>query len=120
MEPGVGKLMKENEKLKGIIKDLGLTLSPEKIHLVGAEYGFELLGFTFVRRYSGKRRKVTTRWYPSPRSEKRIRERIRNMTGRNMLAITKPEEAKETPIPILKGYGNYFAYSMGASIFHEI
>ena len=107
-------------KLQNIIEDIGLSLNTEKTRLVEAKEGFDFLGFRFVRRYSGKRDKITTRWYPSPRSEKRIRERIRNMTGRNMLAITTPEEAKEILIPILKGWGNYFAYSMSASIFHEI
>ncbi|MHB1807496.1 MAG: hypothetical protein ACYCR2_10950 [Thermoplasmataceae archaeon] len=85
-------------KLQNIIEDIGLSLNTEKTRLVEAKEGFDFLGFRFARRNSGKRDKFTTRRYPSPRSEKRIRERIRNMTGRNMLAITT---LKEAPIALL-------------------
>ena len=108
------------EKLKGIIEDLGLTLNPEKTRLVEAEEGFDFLGFRFVRQYSRWRKKRVTRWFPSPKSEMRIREKILNLTGSNARSLMTPEEAKEILVPVLRGWGNYFAHSLASNIFTGI
>ena len=46
-----------------------------------------------------------SRWFPSPKSEMMIRERILALTGNNALALTTPEEAKEILIPVLREWG---------------
>jgi len=108
------------KKLETILEDLGLTLSPEKTRLVEAEEGFDFLGFRFVRQYSRRRKKRVTRWFPSPKSEKRIREKILNLTGSNARSLMEPEEAKEILIPVLRGWGNYFAHSLASNIFNGV
>jgi group II intron reverse transcriptase/maturase len=88
-------------KLQNIIEDLGLTLNTEKTRQVEAEEGFDFLGFRFVRQYSSWKR--VTRWFPSPKSELKIRERIHSLTGNSARSLTTPEEAKEILIPVLRG-----------------
>ncbi|MHB8560846.1 MAG: group II intron reverse transcriptase/maturase, partial [Thermoplasmataceae archaeon] len=83
------------KKLDEIMQDLDLTMNAEKTRIVKAEEGFDFLGFRFVRQYSQWRKKRVTRWFPSPKSEMKIRERILALTGNNALALTTPEEAKE-------------------------
>ena len=114
-DPSVAK-----KKLDEIMEDLDLTMNAEKTRTVRAEEGFDFLGFRFVRQYSQWRKKRVTRWFPSPKSEMKIRERILALTGNNALALTTPEEAKEILIPVLRGWGNYFSHSLASEVFNEI
>ena len=107
-------------KLQNIIEDLGLTLNATKTRIVKAEEGFDFLGFRFVRQYSSWKRKGVTRWFPSPKSELKIRERIHSLTGNSARSRTTPEEAKELLIPVLRGWGNYFAHSLASNSFNGI
>ena len=115
-----GDACKAMDKFSEIISSLGLQLSEEKTRIVKSGEGFDFLGFHFVRHFSPMKGKKVTRWFPSPKSENSIRERIREVTGRNRLAVTSTERAKEILIPIIKGWGNYFAYSTDASRIHSI
>ena len=99
-DPSVAK-----KKLDEIMEDLDLTMNSEKTRIVRAGEGFDFLGFRFVRQYSQRRKKGVTRWFPSPKSEMMIRERILALTGNNALALTTPEEAKEILIPVLREWG---------------
>jgi group II intron reverse transcriptase/maturase len=111
---------KAKKKLDEIMESIDLTLSTEKTHIVKAGEGFDFLGFRFVRQHSAWKKKRVTRWFPSPKSELKIRERIHELTNNNALAVTTPEEAKELLIPVLKGWGNYFAHSLASNVFNEI
>jgi hypothetical protein len=51
--------------LDSIMRDLGLTLSPEKTRPVETEEGFDFLGFHFIRRLNAKYGKRNTWWFPS-------------------------------------------------------
>ena len=84
-----------------------------------SEEGFEFLGFRFIRQYSAWKKKRGTRWFPSPKSELKIRERTHELTNNRALSTT-PEEAREILIPILRGWGNYFAHSLASSTFNGI
>lgn len=67
--------------LDSIIRDLGLTLSPEKTRIVEAEEGFDFLGFHFLRRYNAKHGKRKTWWFPSAKSKRKVRDRIHELTS---------------------------------------
>ena len=107
-------------KFQNIIEGLGLTLNSEKTRLVEAERGFDFLGFRFVRQYSQWKKKRVTRWFPSPKSEEKIRDRILNLTGNSARSLMTPEEAKDLLIPVLMGWGNYFAHSLASKSFTGI
>ena len=108
------------KKLDEIIGNLDLTMNTEKTRIVKAEEGFEFLGFRFLRKYSRWRKKRVTRWFPSPKSEEKIRDRILNLTGNNARSLMTPEEAKDLLIPVLMGWGNYFAHSLASKSFTGI
>ncbi len=106
-------------KLDEIMENIDLTLNTEKTRIIKAKEGFEFLGFRFVRQHSAWKKKMVTRWFPSPKSELKIRERIHSLTDNNALSHTTPEEAKEILIPVLRGWGNYFAHSLASKIFND-
>lgn len=112
----VGKdVNKAMEKLQEIISSMGLELSTEKTRIVKANEGFDFLGFHFTRVYSHRRRRNVIRWFPSEKAENSIRRRMREVTERSRLATTLPDEAREILMPILRGWGNYFAYGTVSS-----
>ena len=115
-----GDAQRAMDKLSEIISSLGLQLSEEKTRVVNSSEGFDFLGFHFVRQFSARKGKKVARWFPSLKSENSIRERIREITGRNRIVATTPERAREILIPVLRGWGTYFAYSTDASRLHRI
>ena len=108
------------KKLDWIMESMNLTMNTEKTRIVKAEDGFDFLGFHFVRHYAVRSGKRTTRWFPSERSKWKIKETIRNITNRRNLSVVTPEESKEIIIPILTGWGNYFAHSTVSEELHQI
>lgn len=98
-----------------VLAGLGLELHPEKTRVVdlreGRE-GFDFLGCHFRARVSGRllergiRRYYLHRW-PSQRSMKRVRARVKAKTGRGRVGDDIREVITEIN-PILRGWGNYF------------
>jgi RNA-directed DNA polymerase len=111
-----------------ILGGLGLKLHPDKTKVVdlreGRE-GFDFLGWHFRARVSGRllergvRRYYLHRW-PSQRSMKRIRQKIKAKTGRNRVGIRDVRELIAELNPILRGWGNYFRTGNAAEEFIEI
>jgi RNA-directed DNA polymerase len=99
-----------------VLAGLGLELHPGKTRIVdlreGRE-GFDFLGCHFHARMSGRlwEQKRQVRYYlhrwPSQAAMKRLREKVRDRTGRNR-AGTRIEWVIEDLNPILRGWGNYF------------
>jgi len=112
-----------------ILADLGLRLHPDKTKVVdlreGRE-GFDFLGWHFRARVSGRLleqrgicRYYLQRW-PSQRSMKRLREKVKLKTGRNRVGIRDVRELIAELNPILRGWGNYFRTGNAAEKFREI
>ena len=110
-----------------VLARLGLELHPEKTRLVdlreGRE-GFDFLGCHFRARVSGRmlergvRRYYLQRW-PSQRAMKRIRARIKALTGRGRAGM----DIRDVIVainPILRGWGNYFRTGNAARKFTQI
>ena len=113
--------------VRSIMAGLGLELHPDKTKVVdlrdGRE-GFDFLGCHFHARVSGRllergvRRYYLHRW-PSTRSMKRVRQKIKALTRRNRLG-TDIREIIAALNPILRGWGNYFATGNAARKFNSI
>ncbi|MCA1699052.1 MAG: group II intron reverse transcriptase/maturase [Actinobacteria bacterium] len=111
-----------------ILADLGLMLHPDKTKVVdlrdGRE-GFDFLGWHFRARVSGRllergvRRYYLHRW-PSQRAMKRIRQKVKDRTGRNRVGIKDIRELIAELNPILRGWGNYFRTGNAADRFVQI
>lgn len=113
---------------RGILAGLGLQLHPDKTRVCdlreGRE-GFDFLGCHFRARMSGRlwEQKRQVRYYlhrwPSQRAMKRLREKVRDRTGRSR-AGTRIEWVIEDLNPILRGWGNYFRTGNAAKKFVQI
>jgi RNA-directed DNA polymerase len=99
-----------------ILADLGLRLHPDKTKVAdlrkGRE-GLDFLGCHFRARMSGRQweqRRVVRfylhRW-PSQRAMKRLREKVRDRTGRNRAGQDIRVVIADLN-PVLRGWGNYF------------
>jgi group II intron reverse transcriptase/maturase len=107
----------EAERRMGIIlQRLRLELHPDKTRRVDLSYGkqgFDFLGCHLHKRVSGrlleqgKRYYLLQRW-PSARSMKRARQRVREMTGRNRCGVKDVRVLIRELNPVLRGWGNYF------------
>ena len=90
---GKGDMIPEMQNLRKIMKSLHLDLNEEKTGITEAENGFDFLGFHFVRHFSRRRNKRVTRWFPSKKSLKAIRQKIREKTGNKALSAMTPWNA---------------------------
>lgn len=119
---------REAQRLAGeVLAGLGLELRPEKSRLVdlrdGRE-GFDFLGCHFHARVSGRMlergvcRYYLQRW-PSHRAMKRIRARIKALTGRGRTG-TDIRDVIAAINPVLRGWGNYFRTGNAADKFVQI
>jgi RNA-directed DNA polymerase len=102
-------------QVEGMLGRLGLKLHPEKTRVVRAEDGFDFLGIHFqlcpVGMKNAKVRNYCALW-PSDRSMKRIKERIKGVIGRRY--SLKLEELIEELNPVLRGWDNYQRKAMSA------
>lgn len=103
-------------RIKEILARLGLELHPGKtrrVALYDGKAGFDFLGCHLHKRLSGrlweqtrKRLYFLQRW-PSQRSMRRVRERVRELTlGSRCHADLR--DVIENLNPVLRGWGNYF------------
>ncbi len=97
----------------GLVMDrLGLTLHPAKTRLVDLRRGkesFVFLGCTIRKKRSIQRKPrvhFMQRW-PSPKATKKLRERVRELTGKRQSGKDVKRIIAELT-PVLRGWGNYF------------
>ena len=107
-----------------IMERLGLKLHPDKTRIV--ELGLGKQGFVFLGCYLRivlshfKRREYLFRW-PSPRAMNRIRDRIRQLTGRRRWAgLQDIRQVVEVLNNTLRGWGNYFRTGNASLKFQQV
>ena len=115
------------EAVREILASLGLELHPDKTKVVDLRQGREgldFLGCHFRARMSGRlweQRRIVRyylhRW-PSQRAMKRLREKIRDRTGRNRAGADIREVIADLN-PVLRGWGNYFRTGNAAARFQQ-
>jgi hypothetical protein len=112
-----------------VLVRLGLQLHPDKtrrVDLSWGKQGFDFLGCHLRKRMSGpiwekagKRVYFLQRW-PSPRSMKRMRQRVKELTGRNRSGVRDIRVVIDDLNPVLRGWGNYFRTGNAARKFNQI
>lgn len=117
------------EAVGEILADLGLELHPDKTKIVdlrkGRE-GLDFLGCHFRARMSGRlwEQKRVIRYYlhrwPSQKAMKRLREKVRDRTGRNRVGVKDIRAVVAELNPILRGWGNYFRTGNAADKFRQV
>ena len=124
-----GEALEEAERrVRIIFERLGLTLHPEKtrqVELTEGKEGFDFLGCHLRKRMSGRlygktgRRLYYLHRWPSVRSMKRVRARIRELTDRRYAG----QDVRETIArlnPVLRGWGNYFRTGNASDCFNSL
>jgi len=116
-------------KVREILGRLKLELHPEKtgrVDLSRGRQGFDFLGCHLHKRMSGpiwererKRVYFLQRW-PSARSMKRVRQRVKEMTGRNRNGVKDVRVIIRDINPVLRGWGNYFRTGNAAAKFNQV
>ncbi|MEX1008150.1 MAG: group II intron reverse transcriptase/maturase [Acidimicrobiia bacterium] len=111
-----------------LLGELGLELHSDKTRVVDlreGKEGFDFLGCHFHARMSGRlweqhgiRRYYLHRW-PSQRSMKRARRRVKELTGRNHTG-TELGDAISDLNRFLRGWGNYFRTGNAANKFVQM
>jgi RNA-directed DNA polymerase len=111
-----GRAAQAREQVERMLGTLRLELNPEKTRVVDlseGRQGFDFLGCHFRARVSGRllergiRRYYLHRW-PSARSMKRVRAKIRERTGRERGGVKDIRVVISDLNPVLRGWGNYF------------
>jgi group II intron reverse transcriptase/maturase len=116
------------QRIRQILVRLGLELHPEKTRKVDVgwgQQGFDFLGCHLRKRLSGsiwersrKRLYFLHRW-PSQRSMKRIRQRVKELTPRHRCH----EDLRDIIArlnPVLRGWSNYFCTGNATKRFNQI
>ncbi len=116
-------------RVREVLARLGLELHPEKtrrIELSWGKQGFDFLGCHLRKRMSGpiwarERRRVyfLQRW-PSQRSMKRVRQRVKELAGRHRNGVKDVRVLIRDLNPVLRGWGNYFRTGNAASKFNQV
>ncbi|WP_420814249.1 group II intron reverse transcriptase/maturase [Polyangium fumosum] len=114
------------KRVREVLARLGLELHPEKTRRVDlslGKEGFDFLGCHLRKRMSGpiwerqrKRVYFLQRW-PSQRSMKRVRQRVKSLTGRNRNGVKDVRALIRDLNPVLLGWGNYFRTGNAAAKF---
>ena len=127
---GTGKSCEEAEsRVKKILNRLGLELHPEKTRRVDLSWGhegFDFLGCHLRKRLSGRiwekegRRAYFLQRWPSQRSMKRVRARVKERTGRHRFGVKDVRDIIDGLNPVLRGWGNYFRTGNAAQKFIQV
>lgn len=115
-------------RIQIILERLKLSLHPEKtrqVNLKEGREGFDFLGCHLRRRISGRllergiRRYYLHRW-PAKRSMKRVRQRVKELTGRSRNGVKDVRVLIRDLNPVLRGWGNYFRTGNAARKFGQV
>jgi len=115
-------------RVRIILARLKLQLHPGKtrrVDLTEGHEGFDFLGCHLHKRVSGRllergiRRYYLQRW-PSVRSMKRVRQRVKELTGRSRNGVKDVRVLIRDLNLVLRGWGNYFRTGNAARKFLQI
>jgi len=123
------KVDEAERRVRIVLERLGLELHPDKTRKVELSRGmesFDFLGCNLRKRMSGPiwvregRRVFFLQRRPSARSLKRVRTRVREMTGRDRNGVKDVRVILAALTPVLRGWGNYFRTGNAAEKFNQI
>jgi group II intron reverse transcriptase/maturase len=115
-------------RVRKILAELKLELHPEKtrrVDLSWGKQGFDFLGCTLRKQFSGPawvksgKRLYFLHRYPSTKSMKRVRQRVKELTPRSR-CHQDPRDVIAGLNPVLRGWGQYFRTGNASEHFNSI
>ena len=111
-----------------VLEQLGVRLNPQKTRIVHVRQGFDFLGYRIVRT-KGKCKLPSSRIrsklhpkgmiaYPTEKSIRRFRDRVRALTRR--CAPLKTKDLIKELNPTLRGWGEYYKRAHVRTLFHKL
>jgi len=116
-------------RVRIILERLRLELHPDKtrrVELSWGKQGFDFLGCHLRKRLSGPiwerehRRVYFLQRWPSQRSMKRVRQRVKELTDRRQCGVKDVRVLIRDINPVLRGWGNYFRTGNAAIKFNRV
>ena len=111
-----------------VLEQLGVRLNPQKTRIVHVRQGFDFLGYRIVRtkgkcklpagRIRSKLHPKGMIAYPTEKSIRRFRDRVRALTRR--CAPLKTEDLIKELNPTLRGWGEYYKRAHVRTLFHKL
>jgi group II intron reverse transcriptase/maturase len=117
------------QRVRTILARLGLELNPDKtrrVDLSRGRQGFDFLGCHLHKRMSGviwekeHRRVYFLQRWPSQRSMRSVRQRVKGLTGRDRNVVKDVRVIIRDLNPLLRGWGNYFRTGNAARKFNQL
>ena len=111
-----------------VLEQLGVRLNPQKTRIVHVRQGFDFLGYRIVR--MKRKHKLPERMkrsqpnpngliaYPTRKSIRRFRDRVRALTRRCVPLTT--EDLIQQLNPTLRGWGEYYKRAHVRALFHKL
>ncbi len=104
--------------LQAIAGRMDLTLNQDKTKITPLREGFNFIGFEFVKRRSPSSGKQRIYIFPSKRSQRNIRHKIRSFTRRR--APIKPDEFVRQINQAVLGWANYYRHTNASQAFRSL
>ena len=103
---------------KAIAVRMDLTLNQDKTRITPLSEGFNFIGFEFVKRRSPSSGKKRIYIFPSKRSQRNIRNKIRSFTRRR--APIQPSEFVRQINQAVLGWANYYRHTNASQAFRSL
>lgn len=103
---------------EGISHRMGLTVNREKTKITKLKEGFDFVGFNFVKRRSPNTGKNVIYVFPSKKSERNIRRRIKYFTSRRA-PITLNKFVAQINVAV-RGWVNYYRHTNASEAFRRL
>lgn len=110
-----------------ILGQLGVRLNPQKTRIIHVQQGLDFLGYRIVRTGGTSKlpRSMIQRWnrkgliaYPTRKSIRRFRDRVRMLTRRS--APRKTAQLIKELNPTLRGWAEYYKRAHVRTLFHKL
>ena len=116
------------EAASRVLKELGVTINPQKTRIVHVRHGFEFLGYKIKRgsrpmNLPTSKIKTSTRRgslyaYPREKSINHFKEQIRRLTRRH--APVSTQELIQQVNPVVRGWGHHYKRAHVRKLFHRL